>query len=141
MQINTFCCCCSVAKSCLILCNLMGCSLPGFPVLHYLPEFAQTHVHWVDDTIQLSHLLSPCSLPALNLPQHQGLCKWVGSSHQVAQVLELQHQSFQWIFRIDFLYDWLFWKPGYMYTYSWFMLSYIRKKKKLTQKCKAIILK
>ena len=59
------------------------------------------------DAIQSSHpLLSP-SPPAFNFPQHQGLFQWVSSSHQMAKVLELQHQSFQWIFRIDFLYsDW-----------------------------------
>jgi len=56
---------------------------------------------------QWSHpLLSP-SPPAFNLSQHQGLSQWVSSLHQVAKVLELQHQSFQWIFRTDFLYDWL----------------------------------
>ena len=82
----------------------------GFPVLHCLLEFVQTHVHWVGDAIQLSHsLLSPSSL-AFNLSQHQGLFQWVGS-HQVVKVLELQlqHQSFQWIFRVDFLWDWLVW--------------------------------
>ena len=89
-------CCCSVAKSCLTLCDLMDCSTPGFPVLHYLPKFAQTHVHWVDDAIWLSHPLSSPSPPALNFSQHQGLFKWVSSLHQVAKVLELQlqHQSF-----------------------------------------------
>ena len=51
----------------------------------------------------------PTSLFPFNLSQHQGLFKWVGSSHQVAKVLELQHQSFQWIFRTDFLPDWLVW--------------------------------
>ena len=50
--------CCSVAKSCQTLCDPMECSMPGFPVLHYLPEFAQTHVHWVSDAIQLSRPLS-----------------------------------------------------------------------------------
>ena len=76
-----------------------------FPVFHYLLEFAHTHVHWVDDAIQPSYPLSPLSLPVFNLSQHQGLFQWVGSSHQVAKVLEvqLQHQSFQWIFRVDFL--------------------------------------
>ena len=49
--------------------------------------------------------------PALNLSQHQGLFQWVGSSHQVVTVLELQLQPFQWIFRIDFLLDWLVWSP------------------------------
>ena len=75
------------------------------PVQHHLLELTQTHVHRVGDAIQPSHpLLSP-SPPALNLSQHQGLFQWVGSSHLVVKVLELQlhHQSFQWIFRIDFL--------------------------------------
>ena len=56
-------CCCSFAKSCPILCGFMECSIPGFPVLHYLPEFAQTHVSWVGDAIQPSHSLSPPSCP------------------------------------------------------------------------------
>ena len=91
----------------------MDCSTPGFPVHHQLPELAQTHVHWVGDAIQPSHSLSPPSPPALNLSQHQGLFQWVSSLHQVAKVLEfqLQHQSFQWIFRDDFLKDWLVWFP------------------------------
>ena len=55
------------------LCKPVGCSTPGFPVLHYLQELAQTHVHWVDDAIQPSHPLSPASPPAFNLSQHQGL--------------------------------------------------------------------
>ena len=58
----------------------MDCSTPGFPVLHYLPEFAQTHVHWVGDAIQPSHPLSSPSPPALSLSQHQGLFQWVSSS-------------------------------------------------------------
>ena len=89
----------------------MDCSMPGFPVLHYLPEFAQTHVHWIDEAIQQSHNLSPPS-PALNLSQYQGLFQWVGSLHQVAKVLvqlQLQHWSFQWVIRVDFLWDWLVW--------------------------------
>ena len=63
--------------------------------------------------LEPSHPLSPPSPPAINLSQHQGLFQWVGFSHQVAKVLELQlqHQSFQWIFRVDFLYDWLVWSP------------------------------
>ena len=91
----------------------MGCSSPGFPVLHYLPEIAQNHVHWVDDAIQLSHALSSPSPPAFSLSQLQGLFQWVGSSHQVAKGLacQLQRQSFQWIFRVDFLWDWLVWSP------------------------------
>ena len=58
-----------------------------------------------------SHPLSPPSPPVLNLFHHQGLFQWVSSSHQVAKVLELQHQSFQWILSVDFLYDWQVWTP------------------------------
>ena len=91
------CCCCPVTKSCPTLCDPMVCSIPGFPVLHYIPEFAQTHVHWVGDAIQPSHLLLFPFLPAFNLSQHQGLFEWVSSLHQMARVLklQLQHQSFQ----------------------------------------------
>ena len=70
-----------------------------------LQGLAQTHVHWVTDAIQPSHPLSSPSPLTFNPSQHQGLFKWVSSSHQVAKVLEfqLQHQSFQWTFRTDFL--------------------------------------
>ena len=75
----------SVAQSCPTLCDPMNRSMPGFPVHHQLPESTQTHVHRVGDAIQPSHpLLSP-SPPALNPSQHQGLFKWVSSSHQVAK--------------------------------------------------------
>ena len=98
------CCCCLVTKSCLTLQpdRLQHIRLP---CPHHLPEFAQTHIHWVGDAIQPSYPLSPPSPPAFNLSQHQGLFQWVSSSHQVAKVLglQLQHQSFQWIFRVDFL--------------------------------------
>ena len=103
--------CCSVAKLSLTLCKSMDCSTPSVPVLHYLTEFAQTHVRWVSDAIQPSHPLSPPSPLAVNLSQHQGLFQWVGSLHQLAKILELQHQSFQWLFRVDFLQDWLVWSP------------------------------
>ena len=78
----------SVAKSCLTLCDPVDCSTPSFPVLDHRQEFAQTHVHWAGDAKQLSHPLSPPSHPAVNLSQHQGLFQWVGSSHQMAKVLE-----------------------------------------------------
>ena len=55
----------------------MACSTPGFPVHHQLPEFTQTHDHWVGDATQPSHPLSSRSPPAFNLSQHQGLFKWV----------------------------------------------------------------
>ena len=98
-------CCCSVAKSCPTLCDPIEHSMPGFPVLHYLPEFLKTRINSVGGTNQPSHLLSPPSPPALNFSQHQGLFQRVSFSHQVANVLEfqLQHQSFQWVFRVDFL--------------------------------------
>ena len=86
----------SVSQSCLTLCDLMDCSMPGFPVHHQLPELTWTHVHWVGDAIQQSHPLSSPSPPAFNLAQHRGLFQWGSSSHQVAKGLEfqLQHQSF-----------------------------------------------
>ena len=92
---------------------LMDCSTPGFPVHRQLPDSTQTHVHWVGDAIQPSHPLSSPSFPSFNLSQHQGLFKWVSSLHQVAKVLEfqLQHQSFQWTLRTDFLYDGLVGSP------------------------------
>ena len=95
----------SVTQLCLTLCDPMECSTPGLPVHHQLTEFIQTHVHWVCDAIQPCHPLSSPSTPTFNLSQHQGLFQWVGSLHQVAKVLEfqLQHQSFQWIFRTDLL--------------------------------------
>ena len=95
----------SVAESCPTLCDPMDCSMPGLPVHHQFPEFTQTHGHWVGDAIQPSHPLSSPSPPAFNLSQPQGLFQWVSSKHQMARVLEfqLQHQSFQWTFRTDFL--------------------------------------
>ena len=84
--------CCSIVKSCPTLCNAMNYSLPPFPALHSLQEFAQTHVHWVSDAIQQFHPLLPSSPFTLHLFQHQGLFRWISSSHQVAKVLELQLQ-------------------------------------------------
>ena len=91
----------------------MDYSIPGCLVYCHLPEFTQTHVHWVGDAIQISHPLSPSSPHAFNLSQHQSLFKWVSSSHQEAKVLDfqLQRQSFQWIFRTNFLYDGLVGSP------------------------------
>ena len=95
----------SVAQSCLTRCDPMDCSMTGLPVNHQLPEFTQTHVHRVGDAIQPSQPLSSPSALALNLFQHQGLFQCVSSSNQVAKILEfqLQHQSFQGIFRVHFL--------------------------------------
>ena len=87
------------------LCNPMNRSTPGLPVHHQFTEFTQTHVHQVSDAIQPSHPLSSTSPPVPNPSQHQGLFKWVSSSHWVAKVVEFQlhHQSFQWTPRTDLL--------------------------------------
>ena len=87
------------------LCDPVDCSTPGFPVFYYLPEFAQTHVHWVGYAIQPSHPLPLHSPAVLNLSQHQGLFQQLNSSCEMAKVMELRlrHQSFQWICRVDFL--------------------------------------
>ena len=98
------------SHTCPTLCDPMDCSTPDFPVLHQLPELMQTHVHQVADAIQPSHfLLSLLFTPWFFLSQHQGLFKWVSSSHQMAKVLELQlhRQSFHWIFRTVFIQNWL----------------------------------
>ena len=89
----------SVAQSCPTLWDGMKCSTSGHPVHQQLPEFTQTHIHWVRDAIQPSHPLSSPSPPAFDLSQR------VSSLHQVAKVLEfqLQHWSFQWIVRVDYL--------------------------------------
>ena len=103
----------SVAQLCPTVCDPMDCSTPGFPVHQQLPEFTNTHGQWVGDAIQPSHPTPFLSPPILNLSQHQGLFKWVSSSRQVAKLLkfQLRHQFFQWIFRTDFLWDWLVGSP------------------------------
>ena len=95
----------SVSQLRLTPCDPMNHSTPGLPVHHQLPEFTETHVHWVGDAIQPSHPLSSPSPPTPNPSQHQGLFQWVNSLHEVAKVLEfqLQHQSFQWTPRTDLL--------------------------------------
>ena len=93
---------------------LHGLQHAGLRGPHNLLELARTHVHWVRDTIQLSHPLSSPSYPVFNLFQHQGLFQWVGSSHQVAKVLELHSASVSvpTIIKTDFLQDWLIWSPS-----------------------------
>ena len=91
----------------------MNCSTLGLPVLHCLPEFAQGHVHWVCNAIPPSHPLPASSPFALSLSQHQGVFQRVSSLYQVAKilVLQLQHQFFQWIFRVWFPLGLTFWSP------------------------------
>ena len=99
-----WCCGCSVAQSCLTLCNLLDCGTLGLSVPHHLPKFAQVQVHCINDAIQPSHLLMSSSPSAFNLSQLQGLFQWVSCPHQITKILEfqLQHQSFQRVFRVDF---------------------------------------
>ena len=94
----------SVTQSCPTLCDPMDCSTPGFPVHHQLPELTQIHVHYIHNAIQptISSSADPFSSRLQSFPA-SGLFQWVGSLHQVAKVLEFQLQSFQWIFRTDFL--------------------------------------
>ena len=72
---------CSGPQLFMALCDPMNCSMPGFPALHHLLEYAQTHVHWIGDDIQTSHSLSSHSPPAFNLSQHKGLFQWISSPH------------------------------------------------------------
>ena len=100
------CCCCSVTQSCPTLCEPMDCSIPDFPVLHYLLKFAQTQVHWLDD-VQPSHPRSTPSPHALNLSQHQGVFQWVSSLHQVVKVLDFGFSSSsKYSELISFRIDW-----------------------------------
>ena len=103
----------SVIQSCPTSWDSRDCRRPDFPVHHPLAELAQTHVHWVGDAIQPSHPLSFTAPPDFSLSRHQDLFQLVSSLHQVDKVLEFQfqHQSFQWLFRIDFQYHWLVWYP------------------------------
>ena len=99
-------------QSCPTVCDPMDYSMTGLHVHHQLPEFIQTHVHWVCDAIQPSHPLSSPSPPAFSLSQYEDLFKWVSSSHQVVKVLEfqLQHKlkySNEYSGLISFSIDWL----------------------------------
>jgi len=86
--------CCSVTKSCPALCEPMNCSMPGFPVLCNLPEFAQTYVHWVDDAIQLSHplchpiLLLSSDFPSIRVFSSESI-KYILRSSKTGSVLDL----------------------------------------------------
>ena len=117
----------------LFSCSIMSDSLRPHELQHarlpcpsQLPEFTQTHAHWVGDAIWPSHPLSSPSPPAFNLAQHQGLFKWLSSLHPVTKGLELQlqHLSFQWMFRlISFRIEWF--KPHEQYEKKrwWFLLK------------------
>ena len=91
---------------CPTLCDPMNYSTADFPFLRYFLEFAQTHVHWVSDTIHPSHPLLP---PTFSLSQHQGLFQLVGSLHQVAKVWSFRFsisRSSEYLGLISFKIDW-----------------------------------
>ena len=98
------CCFCSATQSCLILCDPMNWSTTGLPIPHHLPKFAQVHVHCIGNATWPSHLPMPSSPSAVSLSQNQGFFQWASSLHQLTKILELhlQHQSFQWVFRVGF---------------------------------------
>ena len=114
------------------LCDHMNCSTTGLPIPHHLPKFVQVHVHCIGNAIQPSHPLIPSSPSVLSLSQHQGLYQWVGGLHQMIEILELQlqSQSFQWVFRVEFPQDWMVWSPccprnfSQPYFQGWCMLLY-----------------
>ena len=96
----------SFVSECLTLCNPMDCSTLGFPRLHYLSEFAQTHAYWVSDAIQPSHpllplLLLPSVFPSIRIFSNESAfhTRWP----KYWSFLQLQNQSFQWSLRTDFL--------------------------------------
>ena len=109
LKINQTFGCCSVAQSCSTLCDAMGSSTPGFPILHQLLELAQTHVYLVSDAIQPSHPLSSPSPPAFNLSMHNGLFQRVSHLH----IRWLKYWSFsfspsnEYSGLISFRTDWL----------------------------------
>ena len=99
-----------VAQSYLTLCKPMDCTMPGSPVLHQLPELAQTHDHRVSDAIQPSHSLLSPSPPAFNLFQHQGLFQCVSSSDRMAKYWSFSFSispSKEYSELISFRMDWL----------------------------------
>ena len=108
----------------------MNCSMQflHFPVLHYLLEFLQAHVHWVNDDTQPSHPLSPPSPPALNLSQHQGLFQWVGQNigtsvflpHSIVLLLVDGFFPFLWERKVLWLQYWL--KGEFLFSWEYYSL-------------------
>ena len=104
------CCCCSVAKQVLILCDTMDCSAPGFTISR-----SSLKLMSIESMMPSNHLILCCPLlfPLSIFPSIRVFSNELAVCIKVATVLELQiqHHSFQWIFKIDFLKDWLVWSP------------------------------
>ena len=105
------CCCCSFSQSCPTLHDPLDCSMPGLPVPHYLLEFAQVHVHCVGDAVQPFQRILWCPLPLLPSAFPASGAFPMKSQKTKIQELQLQHQTFQWIFRVDLDQDWLVLSP------------------------------
>ena len=98
---------CSVAKSCLTLCNPMDYSTPGLPVCHQLPEFTQTHVHWVNDAIQPScpFLVPPSIFPSIRVFSNESALRISGQSIGVSATTSVPFNEHPGL--ISFRRDWL----------------------------------
>ena len=143
--VSAWCCCCSVYTSWWTLCDPMGCSTPGFPVLHDLPEFAQTHVHWVRDAIQPSHPLIPffsCSsdFPSIRVFSNESaLCnRWpkylsfgfsISSSNEYSGLISLQSKGLSRVFSNTTVQNHQFWYIHFPYCHftSMNLISHISK--------------
>ena len=104
--------CCSVTQLCLTLCDPTDCSTPAFPVLHYLLEFVQTHVHWVSDAVQLSHPLSSPSPPCLQCFPASGSFPMSQFFASGGQSIGVSASALVFLMNIqDWIWDWLIWYP------------------------------
>ena len=101
----------SVTQSCLTPCNPTDCSMPGSPIHNQLPETTQAHIHQVGDAIQPYHPLSLLLLPSIFSSIRSFPMSWFFASGAKVLEFQLQHQSFKWIFRTDFLQDGLVGSP------------------------------
>ena len=97
----------SVARSCPTLCDPMDCSTPGLPVHHQLPEFTQTHVHWVGDAIKPSHPLSSLLLLPSIFSSNRVFSKFSSSGLKYWSFSFSISPSNQYLGLISFRIDWL----------------------------------
>ena len=110
----------SVARTCPTLCDPMDCSTPDLPAHHQLPEFTQTHVHWVGDAMQPPHLLLFPSPPAFDLSQHQGLFQWVSSLASGGQSIGVSASASVLPVNIQDWFPLVYFRRGYWQNWSSF---------------------